>query len=669
MTKRRPIRRAPPVIEDFASKMDRVFARADHAEAFRDYLTGLDLPPDMPKHLPGITAALPDTRYESLRQLLTRSAVSFDTLNATRIQLLLPWLHNGGVLVIGNLYAAFGQHPADGSPPTERLIGMVSCWADDAFSVPLDVMLLDDPSSTTTDSARADLALELVQRAHAQVVPFSMVVRAHDNIATGRMLATYLAASRTPYLLALTHAALLATDTPDQRLVDSLVAAAHERPRDGWCPALYPSPGGLTKWFVGDLSELAPALGTPHLLVATADPRTLPQDHTLWLRTNVPPALSRRTRRMSDEVDAPVDPHLAYFLQHDVVDRFIADATQHYGWNAYHGRAPASRRHHWLLVCCVFTAHLLARLSAAEPDTSESGTADAAWVRPERVVVSHTVTRADLVELLRRTFGVPMKLAGSYAHRLLAVPAVHAVSTHWLAKPARVPDVTVRGYRLHALVRDHGLTPLHALLLLAGPNPEQALAEHRAQLDALATATPEARFRMYEANDVTLVPLHTQYATHGTPHEVEANPAVVLHQATPATLAELLASAQHHRLLHEVDRLNQRFLQRLGQPMPSLDDPDPVEPVLYVADDWRATGAVRHGYHRWTMRWYRVRNQPLVELVLEERDVQYPWHHLPESHARTLARHLLHAPATPALVADWVLAGVQVLRSVGVSVL
>ncbi len=668
MTKPRPIRPAPPLIEAFARQMDRVFARAEHAEAFRDYLTGLDLPPHVPKHPQGIAGALPAARFESLRQLLTRSAVSFDTLNATRVQLLLPWLHADGVLVVGNLYdAPRGRPAADGELGPEHPIGMVSCWADDAFSVPLDIMLFDDPSRAAT----ADLAVELVRRAEAQAVPFHMMVRAGDDIATGRMLAMNLEADRTAYLLGLTHAELLAADAAEQRLVDRLVEAAHQHPRGGWRNVLYARARGLTRWFVRDLSALAPALGTPQLLVATSDPRTLPPDDTLWLRSNLPPVAParRRTRSASRPLEEQVDPHLAHFLQHDVVDRFVAEATQRWGWTDYGGRDQASRHRHWLLICCLYTAHLLARLSAPEPDDPASRTAGEIFVPPERIVSMPLVTEEDLVERLHRRMGIPLKLAGSYAKRLTGSRAVHVVATRWFEEPRRVPDMSVRGYRLHELVRDHGLTPLHALLLLAGPDPDQALAAQRRWIETLPPTAPDARWRLYEAGDLTLVPLQTQHSADGSTLEVEVNPALVLHDPTAATLADLLTSARHGRLLHEVDRLNDRFLRQLGRPASPTDEDDRVEPVLYLADDWRATVPVTHGYHRWTLHWYRLHNQPFVDILLEERGIQRPWHQNPEPAARSVAHHLLHAPATAAIVADWILNGAQVLRKIGVHVL
>ena len=111
--------------------------------------------------------------------------------------------------------------------------------------------------------------------------------------------------------------------------------------------------------------------------------------------------------------------------------------------------------------------------------------------------------------------------------------------------------------------------------------------------------------------------------------------------------------------------MNERFLRQLGRPAAPTDEDEGVKPVLYLADDWRATLPATHGYCPWTLRWYRLHNQPFVGILLEARDVQQPWHQHPKPVARPVARHLLHAPATTAIVAGWIRNGRRVLETVG----
>ena len=108
------------------------------------------------------------------------------------------------MLVIGELYDAPQQGKgAKGPHGPARLSGMARCWADDQFTVPLDLTLFDEPpaSPTALVAAKVELMVELVRQAYAQYVLFQLV-HVGDDIATGRRHWLLICCLYTAHLLA-----------------------------------------------------------------------------------------------------------------------------------------------------------------------------------------------------------------------------------------------------------------------------------------------------------------------------------------------------------------------------------------------------------------------------------------------------------------------------------
>jgi hypothetical protein len=381
MTARRGCPPAPGPLEDYAARFDDVFASLAQRRGFREYLTGLLAPRDRNKTLTALAGAEPvvgaqDAAVQRLQFFLSESTWDHEQINARRVELLLAdpatAPHAGGVLVVddsgdrkdGTATAHVGNQWLGRYGKTDRgIVTVTTLWADQRLYYPVHAVPYtpaqhfpkgrNDPGFRTKLQIAAELA---VQARQAGVVFRAVAADCAYGDQDG--FRAELVAAGLPFVMALkprrgTWAYGEQAHTP----VDAARELAWAGPkRPGvWTSVRRVFRNGRTRtWWAAEarLGSWGPD-GTTRLVVATADPATLPEKATWYLATNLPRPGGPRA---SDSPHRPAD--LAeivwiYGIRH-WIEQGYKQVKDELGWADFQVRSDTAIRRHQTLVNCAF---------------------------------------------------------------------------------------------------------------------------------------------------------------------------------------------------------------------------------------------------------------------------------------------------------------------------
>ena len=382
MTKPRLCPPAPGPLEGYAARFDDLFTRVAQRRGFREYLAGLLAPRDRNKTLTALAGAEPVTGaqhpgVQRLQFFLSESRWDAEQVNARRLELLLAdpatAPHDAGVLVIddsgdrkdGTKTAHVGHQWLGRYGKTGNgVVTVTTLWADERLYYPVHAVPYtparhfakgkNDPAFRTKLAIGADLA------ARARAAGFAFRAVAADS-AYGDQdgFRGELAEAGLPFVMALkprrgTWAYGAGAHTP----ADAARALAWDGPEDpgDWQPVTRTFRDGHTQtWQAADatLGWWGPD-GSTRLVVATADPATLPGKATWYLATNLPRPGGPRA---ADSPHPPAD--LAevtriYGIRHWTGQSY-KQVKDELGWADFQVRSDVAIRRHQALVNCAFS--------------------------------------------------------------------------------------------------------------------------------------------------------------------------------------------------------------------------------------------------------------------------------------------------------------------------
>ncbi len=382
MTKRIEVERAPAPLEEYAKHFDGIFGKSNQREGFRRYVEGLLLPSERHKTLTGLSNTEPVvgaqlSRAQRLQWFLSESNWSEREVQAERLRLLredpstVP--NERGVLVIDETGdRKDGHHTAHVSRQYLANLGKIdngvvsvsSLWADEGVYYPLDV----EPYTPAVYFAKGKrdpafrtklvIARQLVERAISDGLPFRAMV-ADSFYGEDRTLRGELRMLGVPYVMALkpSHAWWHPED-----VAGTLQDVAHEA---GWVSAEQPGQwrritrtfrdGSTQDWWV--LEIVAGPYGpdkTERAIVATTDPKTLPDLSTWYLVTNLP-APPERLGPEPPFPPASLEEVIRLYGLRMWVEQSYKHVKHALGWSQYQVRSDKAIRRHWQLVCCAFS--------------------------------------------------------------------------------------------------------------------------------------------------------------------------------------------------------------------------------------------------------------------------------------------------------------------------
>ena len=316
MTARRPCPAAPGPLEEYAARFDDLFGSLAQRRGFREYLAGLLAPRDRNKTLTALAGAEPvagaqHPAVQRLQFFLSESRWDPGAVNARRLELLLAdpatAPHDAGVLVIddsgdrkdGTKTAHVGrQYLGRYGKTGNGVVTVTTVWADERLYYPVHALPYtpakhfakgkSDPGFRTKLAIGADLAVQ------ARKAGFTFRAVAADS-AYGDQdgFRAELAGAGLPFVMALKPRRGTWAYGPDAHTpVDAARALAWNGPDDpgDWRPVTRTFRDGSTQaWWAADarLGWWGPD-GARRLVVATADPGTLPDKATWYLVTNLP---------------------------------------------------------------------------------------------------------------------------------------------------------------------------------------------------------------------------------------------------------------------------------------------------------------------------------------------------------------------------------------------
>jgi SRSO17 transposase len=380
MTVRRPVPPAPGPLEGYAAGFDDLFASLAQRRGFREYLVGLLAPRDRNKTLTALAGAEPvvgaqHAAVQRLQFFLSESAWDAEAVNDRRLAMLLAdpatAAHRDGVLVIddsgdrkdGIATANVGRQWLGRIGKTDNgIVTVTTLWADERLYYPLHAQPYTPARWFPGGKADAGFATKLAigtrlaVRAAAAGVAFRAVVA---DAAYGDQdgFRGELWQAGLPFVMALKpRRGVWAYGDQAHTPVQAARALPWGGPRrpGGWTKVVRRFRDGRTAiWWAADatLGFWGPDAGT-RLVVATTDPKTLPDKATWYLATNLP--------RPQGPHDTPDAAHLAADLAEIVriygvrhwIEQSYKQVKDELGWADFQVRSDTAIRRHQTLVNC-----------------------------------------------------------------------------------------------------------------------------------------------------------------------------------------------------------------------------------------------------------------------------------------------------------------------------
>jgi hypothetical protein len=381
MTRRRPCPAAPGPLEGYAARFDDLFGSLAQRRGFRDYLAGLLAPRDRNKTLTALAGAEPvaGAQHPSVQRLqffLSESRRDPDRVNARRPELLradpATAPHGGGVLVIddsgdrkdGTKTAHVGhQWPGRYGKTDNGVVTVTTVWADERLYYPVDAVPYaparhfakgkSDPGFRTKLAIGADLAV----RARAAGFAFRAVA-ADSAYGDQDGFRGELAEAGLPFVMALKpRHGKWAYGADAYTPADAARALAWNGPDDpgDWTAVTRTfRDGHAERWRAADatLGWWGPD-GYTRLVVATADPGTLPDKATWYLAANLPRPGGPREAGSPHPAASLAEVVRIYGIRH-WAEQSYKQVKDQLGWADFQVRSDIAIRRHQALVNCAF---------------------------------------------------------------------------------------------------------------------------------------------------------------------------------------------------------------------------------------------------------------------------------------------------------------------------
>jgi hypothetical protein len=385
MTKRSPVSPAPGPLEDYAALLDDLFGARAQRHAFRRYLEGLLLPAERNKTLTALANTEPVVgaqrkEAQSLQWFLSESRWDPMEINERRLELMLEESASApsqkGVLVIdehgdrkwGKKTAHVGRQWLANIGKTESgVVSVTSLLADERIYYPVDFEPYTpshhfeggkgDPAFRT----KLKIASQLVELAMGRGISFRAVVadpfygedwgfkQSLEELGAGCVLAlkpSHAWWHKVGQIGSTWEAAVAAGQAwEDQRHPGEWVKVKRHF-RDGheevwWALEVDVGPyGPQREW---------------RSVVATTDPKELPDKATWYLTTNLPHPDSERSREEGALAPADLLEVVRLYGLRMWVEQSYKQVKHVLGWSDYQVRSDLAIRCHWQLVCCAFS--------------------------------------------------------------------------------------------------------------------------------------------------------------------------------------------------------------------------------------------------------------------------------------------------------------------------
>jgi hypothetical protein len=413
MTKRLPVSQSPGPLEGYAARFDDLFGARAQREGFRRYLEGLLLPAERNKTLTALANTEPFNgaqrkEAQSLQWFLSESRWDPREINERRLELMVANAASApseeGVLVIdehgdrkwGKRTAHVGRQWLANIGKTESgVVSVTSLLADERIYYPLDFEPYtpahhfeggkNDPAFRT----KLKIASKLVEKALQRSIPFRAVV-ADSFYGEDEGFKRALSELGVGYVLALkpSHAwwhRVGEIGSPYVAAVAAGKAWEDERHPCDWVKVVRRfKDGHEQKWWAleVDVGPYGPRRDR-RAVVATTDPKELPDKATWYLTTNLPHPDSERAS--DGELEAA---NLAEILRlyglRMWVEQSYKQVKHTLGWSDCQVRSDLAIRRHWQLVCVAFSfcwwayGHLPATSPEEPTETEEAPAASVA---------------------------------------------------------------------------------------------------------------------------------------------------------------------------------------------------------------------------------------------------------------------------------------------------
>ncbi|MFE7394851.1 IS701 family transposase [Streptomyces sp. NPDC057582] len=382
MTRRLPCPPAPGPLEAYAARFDDLFSTLAQRRGFREYLTGLLLPRDRNKTLTCLAGTEPvvGAQHPSVQRLqffLSESTWDHERVNARRVELLLAdpatAPHAVGVLVIddsgdrkdGKATAHIGRQWLGRLGKTDNgIVTVTTCWADENLYYPLHAVPYSPahhfPKGRSDPGFRTKLqiAAELARTANAAGVVFRAVAADcaygdHDGFRR------QLGEAGLPFVMALkpshgTWAYGKDAYTPVDA-ARALTWTDPEHPGDWTAIERTFRDGHTETWWAAEatLGWWGPD-GNVRLVVATADPATLPAKATWYLATDLPRPGGLREADSPEPAADLAEVVRIYGIRHWIEQNY-KQVKDELGWADFQVRSDTAIRRHQTLVTCAFS--------------------------------------------------------------------------------------------------------------------------------------------------------------------------------------------------------------------------------------------------------------------------------------------------------------------------
>ncbi len=405
MTKRSPVSPAPGPLEDYAMSFDDLFGARAQRHAFRRYLEGLLLPAERNKTLTALANTEPVAgaqrkEAQSLQWFLSESRWDPKEVNERRLELLFEEsvsAPNGkGVLVIdehgdrkwGKHTAHVGRQWLANLGKTESgVVSVSSLLADEKIYWPVNFEPYtpahhfeggkEDPEFRT----KLKIATQLVEQAVEEGIPFRAVV-ADSFYGEDEGFKQSLSELGVGYMMALkpSHAwwhKIGEIGSPWEAAVAAGEGWEDEKHPGEWVKVVRSFRDGHEEaWWAleVDVGPYGPQRER-RSVVATTDPKELPDKATWYLVTNLPHPGSERAK---EEESKPEAADLAEIVHLYGLRMWVEQSYKHVkhvlGWSDYQVRSDIAIRRHWEIVCCAFSFCWWAygRLPTEEPAETEN---------------------------------------------------------------------------------------------------------------------------------------------------------------------------------------------------------------------------------------------------------------------------------------------------------
>jgi hypothetical protein len=349
---------------------------------FREYLAGLLAPRERNKTLTALAGAEPVTgsklpAVQRLQFFLSESVWDPEAVNSRRLELLAAdpatAPHGGGVLVIddsgdrkdGTKTAHVGRQYLGRYGKTDSgVVTVTTVWADERVYYPVHAVPYtparhfakgkNDPGFRT----KLQIGAELAARARAAGFCFRAVV-ADSAYGDQDGFRGELSEAGLPFVMALRpRRGIWARAADAHTPVDAARALAWNGPGDpgDWHPVERTFRDGHTEaWWAADatLGAWGPD-GARRLVVATADPATLPPKATWYLVTNLPRRGGPREKH-SPHPAAGLAEIVRIYAIRNWIEQGYKQVKDELGWADFQVRSDIAIRRHQVLVNCAFS--------------------------------------------------------------------------------------------------------------------------------------------------------------------------------------------------------------------------------------------------------------------------------------------------------------------------